>query len=143
MKHNIFLALGLAFLVVVNPRYAETKEAIAYTHYFKFKGKEYMSLMPTETLNSSPDFDCKNATLPKSFDELAKISLEELERFTGLNDHWKLHRVNLLGPSGYNTKWSYLLNFSRSIGNDDFCYIPIAITCDGRLGIIKKHGWVK
>jgi hypothetical protein len=139
MKTIMLSAVGFGLLLVSAPTYAQWGDDTGgFTFSSQYQGKKYVSSMPSETLNASPDFDTTNATLPKSIKEIVEIAHTQLEKVTGPKSGWTLESFTLHHSYQNEKKWFYALHFDSPVHGGNIDNITILVTVDGHLGVIKE-----
>lgn len=137
-------AVGCVFLMLSVAAHAQS--GVNSTGAFAqgwYQGKKYISSMPQETMDVSADFDLANTNLPKSVKEIAEIAQTQITAVTGSTNNWNLEKVTLTRAVPYDRKWYYALSFSDEnnsgvSSNRMTNYLPIFVTIDGRLGVLKE-----
>jgi hypothetical protein len=106
---------------------------------WSYQGKKYVTTIPSAVLNASPDFDLANRTLPKSIKEITTAAFNQLEKVTGSKNGWRVMAIDLRQSLHNEKKWYYAVSFDNAPSPQGVVYmIYIAVTVDGRLGVIKE-----
>lgn len=134
MKRFAFLTIiGIMLISIDTMAFSEESPDTRCKYRSYFKGRKYDTWMPSDILAVSPDFDTANPVLPKSIIELSELALVQLETITESKKGWQLKSVVWNRAYPNEKKWICALNF---VNHGDS--IQIAITIDGRVGIIKE-----
>jgi hypothetical protein len=109
----------------------------SYDQWFSiYKGKKYVTTMPSAILNASPDFDMANPKLPKSIKEITTAAFNQLEKVTGSKKGWSVIDIRLYHSSQNEEKWFYAVAFNSEPPEGT---INITVTIDGRSGVIEER----
>ena len=98
-----------------------------------YEGKAYDSLMPTKTLEASPDFDIENPSIAMPLKQITMVAYAGLNEFTKSTNGFGISSITLRRSERQPKKWYYLVSFDGRRGR-----VGITITIDGHAGVIRE-----